>query len=142
MNLEKTVNNLIDKHKGDVHVIHINLANSETLDINQDFDSLYDQLDPKKVSQENRHQAILLKNTLQDEIKRFIPKLEQLEMILLLNSFNLKGRPIIDLFHKFENKARVMRTPEEFVNIIGGGFMALFYKVSSVCFVFFMSLHI
>ena len=142
MDLEKIVNNLIDKHKGDMHVIPIDLANSETLDINQDFDRLYEQLDPNNISEDHEQQANFLISVIQDEIKKFIPKLKQLEMILLLNAFNLKGKPIIDLFHKFENKERCMRTPEEFVHIIGGGFMALFYKVCSVCFVFIISLHV
>lgn len=143
LDLEAHVNDIIEQStsKGTMHVTSINFGNPDTLDINQDFDILYDQLD--HVDEDHKMKAKNLKANVQDEIRKlFIPKLQKLEMILLLNAFNLKGRPIIDLFHKFENKVRVMRSPEEFSNIMGGGFMALFYKVCMSYFVYTMFLHV
>ena len=64
--------------------------------------------------------------------EKMLPKLLQLEMIILLNAYILKGKPICDLFYCFdtESKQRIVRdTKDDFYNLVAGEFMVLYYKV-------------
>ena len=63
-----------------------------------------------------------------------LPKLLKLEVILLVNAYIVKSKPICDLFYCFDelSKQRVLRDSKEFYNLIAGGFMVLYYKVGNI----------
>jgi hypothetical protein len=126
---ESYINKKIELAKQEISLNKMDFSNTECSNLNQDFDKLYSQLD--HVSEDHINVANHLRSTVKDYVNNtMIPKMLSLEIILLLQAFNVKGKPIIDLFHKFEDNKRVMREPAEFAVIVGGGFMALFYKVS------------
>ena len=58
------------------------------------------------------------------------PTLLALEIIILLNAFHLKNKPILDLFYTYdsENK-RVLKDSKDFYDLIAGRFMVFYYKV-------------
>ena len=88
---------IADFNKEEIHISPVDFGNNETLDIVQDFQNVYAQLD--HVSDHRIFEAELLKKQLKQYLDNtMMPKLRKLEMILLLQAFNLKGKPIIDVF--------------------------------------------
>lgn len=130
--LETGINRIISRAEKFFPLSPIDFANDTTLTLNDDIEKLYHQLE--MVDEDNG----LMAHQIWEECERFIekvgtPRLLTLEVIILLNAFNIKGKPIIDLFYTYDDlEQRKLRDPNEFCYIMGGGFMALFYKVSGL----------
>ena len=60
-----------------------------------------------------------------------LPEVLKLQMILLINAFNLKSKLICDLFYSFDtmSKERKMRDSKDFYTLVAGRFMVSYYKV-------------
>lgn len=111
----------------------VDLSDNASLSLNEEFEKFYSHLD--MVDEDHETLAQQIKQSCEEYVKKtLVPKLLRLEMIILLQAFNIKGKPIIDLFYTFKNCVRVLREPLEFCFIMGGGFMALFYKVLLLVF--------
>ena len=60
-----------------------------------------------------------------------LPQMLRLQMILLLNAFNIKSKLICDPFYCFdtESKKLKMRDSKDFYTLVAGRFMVSYYKV-------------
>ncbi len=126
------INKLLAAVKASFPVRQVDFSNTETSNINEDMEFLFKQLD--RVEEQDKNVASAISQNCKLYFKNtMIPKLFKLEIILPLHAYNLKGKPIIDLFYKFEKYngeyRRVMKDYKEFSSSIGGHFMASFYKV-------------
>lgn len=126
---ERAINKFLKRAELVFPVPEVNFANQSTLNFNDDIDLLYQTFD--NVDQQHTLLAKQIKEQCEEYIQNvMVPKMLKLEVIILLQAFNVRGKPIIDLFYTYNNKSRVMRDPVEFCFITGGGFMSLFYKVN------------
>lgn len=124
------INEILKHALGKFIVKDIDFSCSETLTLNQDLENLFNFLDT--VDQEHRNVVNYIKAQLEGYISRFMnPNLLQLEMILLLQAFHFKGKPIIDVFYDYNEKnKRVFRTAERFCGDMESAYMSLFYKLA------------
>ena len=127
MDLQNGINTYIVQSRTTLCANEVDFSNTDTSDINQDIDILFNQLDG--AGEKNKLAANFIKNQCLEFFKSMTTKLLELEVIIVLQAFMLKDKPIIDLFYKYENQQRTMRDYTEFCLIVGGGYMALFYKV-------------
>lgn len=128
---EREINKFLKRAECLFPVKEVDFASQDTLNFNEDIDLLYETLD--NVDQQHYLVAKQIKEQCVEYIANvMVPRMLQLEAIILLQAFNVRGKPIIDLFYTYKNKARVLRDPVEFCFITGGGFMSLFYKVNRI----------
>ena len=139
VNAQNDINYYLLRAKNVFHIDDVNFGDSGTISLSEDIEKLFKQLS----TAEERHNNLIKLITEQCETyfkEVMIPKLYQLEMIILLQAFNLKGKPIIDVFQIFDNETqkRRMRNADEFCYVMAGagGFMALFYKVGTTSILF------
>lgn len=127
---QKAINEILKFPQGKFLVRDVDFSCCETLTIDQDLLILFDVLDT--IEEEHLHIVLCVKARLKEYIEKVMyPKLLALEMILVLQAYSFKGKPIIDLFYTFnENNDRVMQEPERFSFSMSGGFMSLFYKLA------------
>lgn len=126
---EAALNQILLRCKSSFPVDPIDFSNNRTLTLNEDVDHLFF-TNLKDVPTDKKLLARQVKEECENYIEsQMLPKLLKLEFIILLQAFTIKGKPIIDLFYTFNNEVRVMRDPKDFCCIMGGGFMALFYKL-------------
>lgn len=128
--LQIELNKIVSRSKGTkFHIDDVDFGDSKTLSLTEDIDNLFKQL--RGVDEHHRECADSIISQCETFFETvMIPRLFNLEMIILIQAFTLKGKPIIDLFYTYnENNERVLRDHVEFCYIMSGGFMALFYKV-------------
>lgn len=126
---ERDVNNLLSRAIGRFPIDNIDFSDKDHLDFNHDFKKLYRQLENVEGSMNSQMASNILSECEQYIETVFVPELLKLEMIIILNAFNLKDKPIIDVFYKYRNEERIMRDAGEFCEIMGGAFMTMYYKV-------------
>ena len=95
--------------------------------LHYDLENLFENLN------DNNEDTAMEKNGIKLQIelylKRFIPKLLQLDLLIAINAFFVDGEPIFDIFHDKNGEERVMRTGKQLSYIFGGQLMTLFYKM-------------
>lgn len=129
LDAELAINGFLNVAKGYFFIEPVDFSTNETTTLNNDFEQLFHYLD--SIGEEHRQLVDHIKTACVEYIDHVMhPRLIRLEMIILLNAFNFRGKPMVDLFYKYNDKARVMKSPDEFSYIMAGGFMSLFYKVS------------
>lgn len=135
---ELYINRLLKRCEGHFSVRMLDFSEPMSLTLEDDFKMLFQQL------QSSPQKYMIMAQNLIEEIGVYIHDvmyhaIRQLELIIVLQSFFVKGKPIIDLFYTYDDQnERVMRKPEEFYMLIGGSFMTYYYKVSLLCSVYFV----
>ena len=103
-------------------------GSSETNDFNEDLRLLLSCLKsaPQKYANHASDLAQKIRNYVEDQ---FLPKLKSLDILIVLSAFWLRNMPMIDLFTITDSTGRRMKKGEEFMKLVSGSFMAIFYKV-------------
>lgn len=137
---QNDLNVILKQAEGTFHLEPVDFSNPATLSITDDVDNMFKSL--RCVDEHHRHLAKCIIGDCEEYLGTVMcPRLYKLEMIILLQAFILKDKPIIDVFYTFKENVRVMREPDEFCYIMSNGFMALFYKVMPLnCFFCFTCL--
>ena len=113
----------------------VNFFEDDTKNLSSELENVFTAL--QNVDKTNEHMAKHIEQTLRIYIaETMLPKLLELEVIILLNAYILKSRPICDLFYCFDplTNKRVMRNSKAFYNLVAGSFMVMYYKVGNIIY--------
>ena len=126
---QDNINAILKRAQQRIPIRDINFFNDPTRNITSEIEECL-----KCLENVNQKHEFLAKD-IQREILNYVeetmrPNLLTLEMIILLNAFHLKNKPIIDIFYTYdsENK-RVLKDSKDFYYLIAGRFMVFYYKV-------------
>jgi hypothetical protein len=99
----------------------VDFFKNEKTNISEDIGEIFNALN--SVDSSNIHMAKQIEQDLKQYITKYmIPTLFSLEVILLLNAFILKSKPICDMFYCFDEvtKERKLKDPRDFYTLIAG----------------------
>jgi len=109
----------------------VDFFKDDTRNLSKELEDIFIALNCVEKSNVNMAKHIVqeLKNYIEGTMLKSLLKLQ---VIIILNAFMLKSKPICDLFYCFDavSKHRIMRDSKDFQSLVGGRFIVSYYKVS------------
>ena len=133
--LEESVNTIImEANKSSYSMNLVDLGSNNSNNFNEDMDHVYSSLESMGLSDNKKIIAESLKTKLDAVIEAAVIKFQKLDFFIFYSAFLCKGQPIVDIFYKTENNKRILRPSREFALVVGGSFMAMYYKVANIIY--------
>ena len=130
------INTICGKFSSELDVPLVNFFEDGTRNISSELEVIFSFLNSVDMTSKQHVAAHISLNLRKYIAEVMAPKLKRLEVIILLNAFMLKGKPICNLFYCFDkiSKKLVMREAKSFYNLVAGSFMVMYYKVGNLIY--------
>ena len=133
--LEESVNTIIMEANKSSYSIHlVDLGSNNSNNFNEDMEHVYSSLESMRLTDNKKTIAESLKTKLDAVIEAAVIKFQKLDFFIFYSAFLCNGQPIVDIFYKTENNKRILRPSREFALVVGGSFMAMYYKVANIIY--------